>query len=112
MVFNPYNSGHIYVLSDLPFNELYLENEKLIKRMSVEYGINYDLLRNKVDHIKKVLLNWESYCDKYGMSYEDKELIAKSISLGLNGGKRDIKIKEIKKIEVKNNQLHKLTPFN
>jgi serine/threonine-protein kinase HipA len=83
ITFNPFSQNHVYNPAGLPLQELYLENPKLISSMSKELGVKEDIIETQLDKVKNVLYNWESYCTKYNLSYEDKLKVGNAISLGL-----------------------------
>lgn len=102
ITFNPFSENHIYNPAGLPLNELYLENPKLIKAMSKELGVKSHIIEEQAEKVKKVLYNWEAYCEKYNMKDEDKEKIGNAISLGLTRQEYDLKLKN--KIILQNQQ--------
>jgi len=83
IIFNPYNQNHIYNPAGLPTNELYLRNQRLISAMSKELGVKEEIIEQKASDTIKIVENWESYCDKYNLSTEDKDKIASAVMLGL-----------------------------
>lgn len=92
VIFNPFNQNHVYNPGGLPLNELYLENPILPEAMSKEFGVDADAIRERVEKLKSILMNWEGYCDKYGMSADDKLKIGNAVSLGLSREERNIDI--------------------
>lgn len=94
ITFNPFSQNHIYNPAGLPLNELYLENPKIIQAMSSELNVKPHIIEQQLNKVKKVLYNWENYCDKYHMSEEDKEKIGNAISLGLTRQEYDVNLKK------------------
>ncbi len=84
VTFNPHNQQHTYNPGGLPLQELYLNNPNLAKSMSLDLGVNIDIVREQIEIVKRVSNNWEIFCDSNNMSSNDKLLVANSISLGLN----------------------------
>lgn len=84
VVFNPNNQYHTYNPAGLALNELYINNPNLSQALSNELGIKEHIISDKINKIIPVLNNWESYCDKNGMTIEDKNKIGNAINLGLN----------------------------
>ena len=81
---NPFSQNHTYNPAGLPLNELYLNNPMLSTAMSKELGIAPEIIQDKIDNTKKIVTNWEKYCDNNGMSQEDKNKVGNAMSLGLN----------------------------
>jgi serine/threonine-protein kinase HipA len=81
---NPFNQNHTYNPAGLPLNQLYLNNPLLASSMSRELKISSDIIQEKIDLVKSVSSNWEFYCDKNGMTEEDKIKIGNAIHLGLH----------------------------
>lgn len=79
---NPYNQNHTYNPAGLPLSELYLDNPNLSFSLAKELGIKLEVIEEKIKIAKKVSNNWESYCDKNGMSEKDKLKVGNAISLG------------------------------
>lgn len=102
---NPFSQNHTYNPAGLPLNQLYLNNPLLASSMSRELGVSTEIIQEKIDLVKSVSNNWESYCDKNGMTEEDKLKVGNAVSLGLNRKEYN------HKLEVKN-QLDKKLVFN
>lgn len=83
IIFNPYNQNHVYNPAGLPLNELYLSNPHLIGAMSKELGIHQDIIEDKINTTMNVVDRWEDYCDKYGMSANDKQKVGNAVTLGM-----------------------------
>ena len=66
--------------------------------MSKELGIKQDIILGKIEHAKKVISNWEFYCDNNHMSDKDKLKIRNAISLGLNRKNAEYELKVQKTI--------------
>lgn len=98
LVFNPENHNHVYNPAGVALNELYLNNPKLAEYMSKELGIKQDIILGKIEHAKKVISNWEFYCDNNHMSDKDKLKIRNAISLGLNRKNAEYELKVQKTI--------------
>jgi hypothetical protein len=84
VVCNPNNKNHVYNPAGLPLRELYLNNPLLSDAMSKELGISKDLIDSKIVEAKNVFNNWEFFCDKNKLDYDDKNQVGKAINLGLN----------------------------
>lgn len=84
VTFNPYNQNHTYNPGGLPLQELYLNNPKLAESMAIELGVDIETIRQKIEIVKGVANRWEEFCDANNMSSADKNVISKSINLGLN----------------------------
>lgn len=100
ITFNPLNQNHVYNPGNLALNELFLENPKLIQSMSKELNISTDIIEEQILKVKKVLYNWESYCDKYSMTDDDREKIGSAISLGLH--RQQYKLQNKNNLNLKN----------
>lgn len=99
VVFNPASQNHTYNPAGLPLKDLYLNNPNIIGALSQEHNVKPHLIEDKLNIAKKVLNNWEDYCDKNNMTHEDKMKVGNSVSLGLNR----------KELEYKNTKEHELT---
>lgn len=84
VVFNPDSHNHTYNPAGLPLKDLYLNNPLLVGAMAQEHGVKPHLIEEKLEIVKKVINKWEDYCDKAGMTAEDKMKIGNAVSLGLN----------------------------
>lgn len=94
ITFTPYEQPHVYNPIDIRLGELYLENPEIINIMSEKLGIKKSIIEEQREKVVKNLYKWEEYCDKYNMKSEDKDLIAKSISIGLTRSKEELTIKK------------------
>ncbi len=69
--------------------------------MSRELGIHPEIIQEKINLVKDVSKNWESYCDKNKMTEEDKLKVGNAISLGLDRKEYDNTLKNEKILEKK-----------
>lgn len=104
IIFNPYSQNHVYNPANLPLGELYLANPNLADAMAKELGVDSDIIYAQIQKVFEVTENWEAYCDKYGMSAEDKIKIGNAVMLGLF--RKEMK----KKATVENSQKLKSYP--
>lgn len=115
VIFNPYSQNHTYNPAGLPLNELFINNPNLVNAMSQELSIKPHIIERQIAKVKPVLENWESYCDKNGMSHDDKMKIGNAVSLGLDKKEYSVSKKLDNKPLLNNNLLHeppKLKPNN
>ena len=92
VVFNPYSQNFIYNPAGLDLNDLYLTNPQLAEKLSKEFNLDIDLITEKIEKVISVAKNWESYCDKYDLSSEDKLKIGQAVNLGLYRKDLDVHI--------------------
>lgn len=98
---NPYSQNHTYNPAGLPLNQLYLNNPLLASSMSKELGVSSDIIQEKINLVKGVSDNWETYCDKNSMTEEDKIKVGNAISLGLNRKEYTYQLENKNKIDNK-----------
>lgn len=98
---NPFSQNHTYNPAGLPLNQIYLNNPILAQSMSRELGIHPEIIQEKINLVKDVSKNWESYCDKNKMTEEDKLKVGNAISLGLDRKEYDNTLKNEKVLEKK-----------
>lgn len=109
VVFNPSELPHTYNPAGLPLKEMFLDNPALSEAMSKELQVTPEIVYNKIQQVKAVSDNWESYCDKAQVSEEDKVKIGNAVSLGRKRVEINKKLRN--KIQVKSPQITpKLTP--
>ncbi len=109
IIFNPYNQAHTYNPAGLPLSELYLDNPNLPEAIAKELNVDKDIVSSQIEITQNVLSNWESYCDKYQLSQEDKNKIGNAISLGKRRKDYEIEMKKEKTIQATLN-IPKLRP--
>jgi len=98
---NPFSQNHTYNPAGLPLNQIYLNNPMLSQSMSRELGVHADIIQEKINLVKDVSKNWESYCDKNKMSEEDKIKVGNAISLGLNRKEYEMTVKNENNLDKK-----------
>lgn len=103
ITFNPYGDNHRYNPAGLPFNEMFLENPKIIQALSKELGVKADIVEEQLIKVKNVLYKWEEYCDKYNMKEKDREKIGSAIALGLK--KQDYNLTLQKKMNMQSKNI-------
>ncbi len=108
--FSTLTNPHIYTPIDLESSETFLANPNLIESFSKKYNLSYETIEKQINNIFNILENWETYCERYEVSEEDKEKIGNSIMYGLYR-KKLIKNNRLK-TEVNLKNIPKLTPNN
>ncbi len=108
--FSSLTNPHIYSPLDLDSSQLFLANPSIIQLFANKYNLSYEAVEEKIINTFNILENWESYCDKYQMNEEDKELIGNAIMYGLYKKKFSKNYNLKNRVNLKN--IPKLTPNN
>lgn len=101
VVANHYSQGFIYNPLECEQSDIYISNPNIVDIFSEKFGIDEQYVAEKVSNMIQISSNWEEYCDKNGMSYEDKILFCRAVNIGFNK-KDNFKVRG-KNIQIKSN---------
>lgn len=103
----PYITEFIYNPCALKTSKLYLNNPELSQHMAQLFNVDEKYIKEMIQKTINVVSNYQSYCDKYNISDNDREIISKSINIGLDKNneplyKNNIVLKSFPKPKPKN----------
>lgn len=97
IVANHYEQHHVYNPIEENKSEIRLDNPNLAEIISKKFGVNNLFVREKIEQCKEVVSNWEIYCDRNKMCYEDKVKFCEAMNVGFSNIK-SLKIKSPKTV--------------